>query len=255
MSRQIVIYAARDLQQAHLLKNELQRYGIRAMVTNEALSRGFGVECPSWGTLPRVIVDEKDAVVARQIALSHDKEGAQTIESQLPEPSHFEERPQAWPHCPECGAPRPTRCPICKTTGTDFPESDPDYAWGFGLEEVDDGQQASSPACSCGSGGCSGSHQGQEGAATSIPPMDETHEGSPDEEDHERPFVLRCTMCDEPFSPEFPNRCNWCGAEFEDGYEVDPFHEHPLEESPVRISLAVFGLAVVGILVLWFVMR
>lgn len=265
MSRQIVIYAASNLQQAHLLKNELQRYGIRALVTNETLSRGFGVECPSWGTLPRVIVDEKDATVARQIALSHDKEGAKGIENQLPEPQHFEHAPQAWPRCPECGAPRPTVCPICKTKGTDFPESDPDYAWGFGLEEVEDSQATSGAGCSCGTGGgsCakpSSDDQSPEASRPSVPHMtgeeevthkESDHEDADHDEDHDRPFVLRCTMCDEPFLPEFPNRCSWCGEMFEDGYEVESIHELPTQDSPARIFFTLLGLMLIGGLVIW----
>lgn len=262
MSQQIVIYVARDLQQAHMLKNELQRYGIKAWVTNESLVRGFGVECPSWGTLPRVIVKPKDAVAARQIALSHDKEGAQRVDCQLPDPTHFEHDPQAWPRCPRCGAPRPTRCPICKTSGTDFPESDPDFAWGFGLEEVADEPAAAHQGCSCGTKReCSGqknsplSHVTDEDDETS--PKDAPSDGEPktDDEDHQRPFVLRCNLCDEPFLPEFPNRCNWCGENFEDGYEVDPFHDLPLQESPGRIFFTIFALMLIGVLVLWFLLR
>ncbi|MGD9127382.1 MAG: hypothetical protein PVH19_08385 [Planctomycetia bacterium] len=255
MTRQIVIYAAADLQQAHLLKNELERHDIRAWVTNETLSRGFSVECPTWGTLPRVIVEEKDAAAARQIALAHDRDGAQQIENQLPDPAHFEHDPQVWPRCPECGAPRPTRCPICKTTGTDFPETDPDFAWGMGLEEVahesSPEAQASCSGGSCGPGGCSAPRPGE------VPLPEEA--GSPvdegEEEDHERPFILRCNMCDEPFSPEFPNLCPWCDYEFEDGYDVDPSHHLPERDSSARIFLLLFGLLAISLLVLWFLLN
>lgn len=247
MTQQIVIYAARDLQQAHMLKNELQRYGIRAWVTNETLSRGFGVECPSWGTLPRVIVEEKNAVVARQIALSHDKTGAHEVESQLPDPAHFKHDPEAWPRCPKCGAPRPTKCPICKTTGTDFPETDPEFAWGFGLEEVHDATESGAGCTSCGpGGGCASPASGGD-----LPDEDASPSDEGDAEDQERPFVLRCTICDEPFSPEFPNQCTWCGEEFDDGYDVDLMHELPPQDSPIRIIFTIIGLMLVGLLLIW----
>ena len=254
MSQQIVIYAAANLPQAHLLKNELQRYGIRAWVTNEVLSRGFSVECPGWATLPRVTVEEKDAIAARQIALSHDKNGAQKVECQLPDPSHFEHNPQEWPRCPECGAPRPTHCPVCKTSGTDFPETDPDFAWGFGLEEVhdeqenDDAPKEAGSSCSCSKhGGCSGAATG--GAPLSEEPESTQDEG--DEEDQPRPFILRCTMCDEPFSPEFTKHCVWCEHEFEDGYEVEPAQRLPIRNSSDRILLTVVVLLMIGGLVFW----
>jgi hypothetical protein len=31
-----------------------------------------------------------------------------------------------------------------------------------------------------------------------------------------------CPICDEPFVPRFPSRCEWCGHRFRDGYELPP---------------------------------
>ena len=44
----------------------------------------------------------------------------------------------------------------------------------------------------------------------------------PERGGEERTFVLMCSTCDEPFVPEFPRRCEWCGHEFADGYDVEP---------------------------------
>ena len=58
-----VIYVAGSLQQAHMLKNLLAEQGIEAVVTNETLEKGSGVDYVGWSTLARVVVDEADASV------------------------------------------------------------------------------------------------------------------------------------------------------------------------------------------------
>jgi len=68
-----VIYAARTMQEAHLLKDHLEENGIRAMVTNSSLEGGSGVDILGWPTLARVAVNEEDAAAARQIALQFDR--------------------------------------------------------------------------------------------------------------------------------------------------------------------------------------
>ena len=62
------IYRAKNLQEAYLLRNALEEQGIRAMVTNEVLQGGSGVDIVGWPTLPRVVVAEEDSARAREIA-------------------------------------------------------------------------------------------------------------------------------------------------------------------------------------------
>ncbi len=38
----------------------------------------------------------------------------------------------------------------------------------------------------------------------------------------ENALMVLCPTCDEPFEPQFPARCEWCGHRFRDGYEPPP---------------------------------
>ena len=66
--------------------------------------------------------------------------------------------------------------------------------------------------------------------------------------------MLVCTTCDEPFVPEYPRRCEWCGHQFEDGYDVDeqPTFE-PLSGRAIAVIIALgalgIGLAVYFVLI------
>jgi hypothetical protein len=136
-----------------------------------------------------------------------------------------------WPRCPRCDASRTTRCPVCETAGTDFAEADPEYNWGMGLDEAPE-----SASCGCMSGGCSGKPSRAAGD-DSVPGEEPSDESEPT-----RP-VLMCPTCDEPFVPEYPRRCVWCGHEFEDGYEVDVAAQPP-EEATGRVIAVVIAMAV-----------
>ena len=57
-----VIYAARTMQEAHLLKDALIEAGIGATVINDLLQGGSGVDVVGWSTLSRVVVPEEDAL-------------------------------------------------------------------------------------------------------------------------------------------------------------------------------------------------
>ncbi|HLA86302.1 MAG TPA: DUF2007 domain-containing protein [Thermoguttaceae bacterium] len=245
-----VIYVAGTLEQAHLLKNRLAEQGIRADVTNETLQRGSGVDYIGWQTAPRVIVDEKDADAARRIALEYDRRGVQRVteDNEPAEGSPDDETepvPEDWPQCPQCGAPRLTRCPICKTTGTDFPEADSQYVWGLGLGETPDGEHASCGSCgSCGGHGSATEARDAENSekedVDSVGPSDED---VADEEDSPERLVLMCPTCSEPFLPEFSRRCAWCTHEFADGIEPEEIIP-PLMESTSRLLVAAIGLLV-----------
>ncbi len=122
-----VVYAARTLQDAYLLRNLLAEAGIRAMVTNEFLQGGSRVDVVGWATLARVVVAEEDAPRARDIALDFDQRpAAADDEDSLDEEEPSEEESPVWPKCPQCGAPRTTRCPVCQTSGREFPAADSD---------------------------------------------------------------------------------------------------------------------------------
>ena len=56
-----VIYAGRTMQDAHLLRNLLADEGIQALVINDLLQGGSGVDIVGWPTAARVVVAEQDA--------------------------------------------------------------------------------------------------------------------------------------------------------------------------------------------------
>jgi len=208
-----VVYAARSMQEAHLLRNHLEEIGIRAMVTNALLEGGSGVDILGWPTLARVAVSEEDAATARQIALQFDRALCERAKAGSDESEAKEQageqaaRPGAaarveawggsWPRCPQCHALRITRCPACGTSGTGFPQADP----------LDAGQN---------------------------------------DEPASAPLVL-CVECDEPFTPEYAVQCEWCGHEFPDGFA--PAADQSFDLSPALLIVVGIALAaVVGLL-------
>lgn len=143
MSDQLtVVYAARTVQDAYLLRNLLEQAGIGAVVTNEVLSGGSGVEVLGWPTLARVVVAAKDALRARRIALDFDARAA-ARSGQEPEEADLAGREQPprkpWPRCPGCGAARVTTCPACKTSAAAFPPADASH---LAAEAPQDSDQA-----------------------------------------------------------------------------------------------------------------
>ncbi|MGD9721770.1 MAG: hypothetical protein AB7O59_05220 [Pirellulales bacterium] len=54
-------------------------------------------------------------------------------------------------------------------------------------------------------------------------------------------FVL-CPTCDEPFEPEFPRRCEWCGHTFADGRELPPVPPREPSEFNARVAIALVGV-------------
>jgi len=238
-----VIYAARTVEQAYLLKNLLEDQGIGAVVTNEVLAGGAGVEILGWPTQPRVAVAAGDAESARQIALQFDAtvaaEPELAAEAEAGVKRDAEE--DGWPQCPQCDARRPARCPICETTSTDFPPSDPDY---LAASQPVEGSEPH--ACGCGSGGCSTQagpdEQAASAAAAAEPDEDQRRDGT-EAEPQSPPLTVICTTCDEPFEPEFPNRCQWCGHQFPDGYEVAPEQLYePISGRTIAVILVMIAL-------------
>lgn len=211
-----VVYAARTVPEAHLLKGLLEAKGIRAVVTNAVLEGGAGVDILGWPTLARVAVNEENAASARQIALEFDRTIARRSEADSVESEEDataeqsgEEKPAeptgpephaSWPRCPQCQALRLTKCPVCGTSGTGFPPAD-----------------ATEPA---------------------------TGEG-------EESRLVLCIQCDEPFVPQYARRCEWCGHDFGEGLETP---ESPSPEAvPIGLlALAAAMIALVAGLILYF---
>jgi len=226
-----VVYAARTTQQAHMLKGVLAARGIQAVVFNENLPSSLGIGAAIWAVLPRVAVAAEHAVAARQMALEFEQHDV------IPGPGDedFTEGEQAsptaaeaWPKCPGCGARRSTRCKICGTAGTDFAPVDMGFVW---TAEMDDEADAGSGRCGpggCGAAGLTAGGSAAQGAADAVPPSTEG--------------MLMCPTCDEPFVPEYPRRCEWCGHEFDDGYEVPQRISLPEEPLGARAYLVVLGL-------------
>jgi hypothetical protein len=240
--REVIIYAAQNLQQAHLLKFVLAEAGIRAEVSNALLQGGSGVDIVGWPTLARVVVAEPDAVEARKIALEFDRKAVSTEDSRASAEWESPGRPDvlvAWPICPQCRARRSTRCPVCGTAGSDFPPADLEPENPLGLPIATAGQ---GPCC--GPGGCSIPEGG-----------DVVQDRSGDGHKTDSPPSLLCPTCDEPFAPEFPNRCEWCGHEFPDGYRTE-LPEPPSEPySGGRVIAVVVAILVLAAAIAYYLVR
>jgi len=77
------VYSADSVQQAHFLKNLLVQSGINAMVSNELLHRGSGVDLVGSPTAAKVVVAARDAETARQLALDFDRRTAALVEPEI----------------------------------------------------------------------------------------------------------------------------------------------------------------------------
>ena len=75
------------MQEAHLLRNILAESGIKALVINDMLQGGSGVDIVGWPTLSRVVVSESDTVPARQIALDFEQRLASGADRMVTEES------------------------------------------------------------------------------------------------------------------------------------------------------------------------
>ncbi len=253
-----VIYAAASPAEANLLRNLLAEAGIRAVVTNAALSGGAGVDVVGWATLARVAVARRNAPVARQIALEFDRTVCTRTSSPTEETSAGEEQPAAaasdavaapdWPRCPECDSRRATRCPICSTEGADFRPADTDYSGVLGVAED------ASPLSTCGCGSDSCHKDESPGQATPEDVATSADAGEPADDDGAAAppgLTLLCPICDEPFAPQYARRCRQCGHEFDEGFEVAGPRE--AEHFDYRLAALIAGvLAVVAGLFFYF---
>lgn len=232
------IYSAKSVVQAYLLKNLLADQGITAIVTNQLLHGGSGVDFVGTPTAAAVVVAAEDAATAREFALDFDERAREQLSPLAGKPA---EEDGVWPTCPQCGAKRTTRCPICETSGTDFTEADR----GFLGELAATAEEApSGGSCGC-SGSCSSRTEASHECCSTSAGTEEA--GHPEDDDTE--IMLMCSVCDEPFKPTYPKHCEWCDHEFEDGYVIERIVGP--EEIPGRaIAVAVvLGLLMLGGLV------
>jgi hypothetical protein len=222
----VSVYTASTPGQADIARMALEEAGIQAAVTNDSLHGVHGFATVGAHALPNVLVSEHDVEAAKKILaeLTADSgfltwsrksmrgaEGSELAgESRAIDP---------WPICPDCKKPRVTICPVCSTSGSDFPRAyenfDPDQT-----EQVVQIENAD---------------------ATSPPP--------------EQRLAVICTTCDEPWLARFLRRCEWCGHDFGVGLKVDyvpPVREKTDPMNPRAVLLVVLMLGtMVGILA-WF---
>ena len=224
---QTVIYTAHTIQDAHLLKSLLAEERIEAVVLSDPTQLNLAPDAADWNTAAGVAVSASDATRAKQLAARFHAKAATTADEP---PTVLDE----WPRCPECDARRSTRCSVCHTVGTDFPQADMGFIWIPGPEEASE-----AASCGCGSG-CS------HGESTTG--IDTTGIDTPDgEEPRERsPLLLVCPTCDEPFQPEYPRLCQSCGHEFDDGFDLELPTEPEEEQVGFRVIAVVAGMVLLA---------
>lgn len=118
--RPTVIYSAASAPQAYLLVGLLKDQGIAARVTNDFVQAAGGDLPVGWAAAARVVVDEADAVAAREFALEFDEQTRGSVATAEVSSSEPDEVWQEWPICPECGTRRQTECTYCGSAGNDF---------------------------------------------------------------------------------------------------------------------------------------
>ena len=197
--RQVVIYTAANSHQAHLLKNQLADYGVWCVVQSDSHESTDGLVAA-----PQVVVRAEDFEFAREVALDFDR----TLSRPNEEPAADEDEASGpnwsnWPRCPSCRRPRQTRCPVCKSAGTDF-----------ALAEF----------------------------IAPEDPEKHVRFVADDSEDDDEPVLLICPLCDDTFAPQFYRRCEACGHDFGHGLEVRPITAATFEPLNTRIILVVGGL-------------
>jgi len=132
-TRQQVIYIAANPHEAQLLRLALEDHDIEAFVINDTLNSvhfaaGDLLVRAAGGagflpTAPRVVVDEQDAVRAREIALQHEKDLRDGVFSTELAQLETEVGEDDWPKCPHCSRPRLATCPVCQTSASHFPSA------------------------------------------------------------------------------------------------------------------------------------
>lgn len=209
-----VIYVAANQGQAHALKNLLADHGIAAFVSNDTLNAvHFALgDVFIRGMGAPGFYDTAPLVVV----LEEDAEEARQIAL---------EAESAW----QQGLPSPELARLEEEIGED--------EWPL-CPDCKRPRLASCPVCET-----AGTHF----AEAFLPETEAESDG--DQGDSPKPLLVICPTCDEPFAPQFPARCEWCGHRFPDGYEPPPVNL--LSTPPVwapAADLAVMTV-IVGLLV------
>jgi len=204
--KQQVIYTAANSQQAHLLCNILEDCGIDATVTNEALQGASGELAVGWSTDPRVMVSERDAEKARQVALDFEQRLADSDDETDSYDNPSDNQWADWPTCPRCSLRRQVVCKVCETAGTNFQLAE------FVVE-----------------------------AAPIRQTQTESEESGKEETDDGPPLLLICPNCDESFPPRFFRYCEDCGHDFGFGVELQ-LKEPPEVNGRAIIVVVALGL-------------
>ncbi|HEV2969509.1 MAG TPA: DUF2007 domain-containing protein [Pirellulales bacterium] len=218
--KQIVIYTAASLPQAHVLRNVLEELGIPASITNDTIQFAVGDVPAGWPTSPRVVVDEQQAELARRVALEFDVAGRSSRlrdKGDDDSDSSADRETIAWPMCPKCGRRRVAICPFCGSTGDDIPPADLSYQ---ALEE----------------------HADDEGDTAALR-LDRQSTGT------QRNWLL-CPTCEEPFEAQYEHACRNCGHDFGDGIKR-PDAPPALLFSPPRLAWFSACVAATVLLMLW----
>jgi hypothetical protein len=106
-SKFVEVYRARNVPEAHLMRNALEEAGIRVQIEGELLQGGVGDLPPGWPTAPRILVEESQLATARQIVEQLENKGGARSDDQ-------DEKEQT--RCLACGAiieEGEAKCPSC----------------------------------------------------------------------------------------------------------------------------------------------
>lgn len=124
----VVVYSAANRAQAYLLMDWLQEQGIDAQVVNDSLEVAGGELPLGWRSAPQLVVPDSQVEKSKRLLQQYEarpKDGAEVAEAA---PGQGLD----WPECPRCHARRPTLCPHCGTSGSNF-----SHAW-LGREAEND---------------------------------------------------------------------------------------------------------------------
>ena len=270
---QEVIYRAATLNQANLLKNLLADEGIEARVTNAALQNAAG-DLPYGGPIePRVVVDSRNAEVARSIALEFEETIARDRAAGSPADvptsvAMFKSLVRILVYCVAWAILYGFVSDA--TRNTDFNTPAKSLVFGLflatsaylvlrrgwtsedALEDADDfaaGDDIDAdyvpwPRCpSCSRPRHTACPVCQTAGSDFLPAFDPLGPGT-DDEDQQHSLVI-CPTCDEPFRPVYLKRCEWCGHRFADGRDLPPA---PLLTSPFAEMNGRAWIVLVGVL-------
>jgi hypothetical protein len=223
----VSVYTASTPGQVDIARLALEEAGIQAAVTSGGLENILGFAAVGAHGLPNVMVAERDVEAAKSILdgltqdpgyLVWDKSTVRGPEGQATESAHAEPI-DAWPLCPACHKPRLTICPVCSTSGSDFPRAHEN----FNQDEAEAVVQVEN--------------------AEANDPLPEQR------------LAVICTTCDEPWLARFLRRCEWCGHDFGVGLKVDyvpPVREHPDPINPRAVFLVVLMVGGMAGVLAWF---